>query len=260
MGNIKWTLQGNPAIFGTNIHLICHLPMDACCNDYRKWNAGNQYNLIIINGLSYNSSKYIEELKEKDKVSVLTILSFSEEDIGIPYECVYGFQKYRSVLELSEDIFEFHPTEKLPVIPTVRGYNLSFDIQFIKVFPIPFCQAVLGMQNVSSFLFVNVKRNDLFYELSLKFKYSSSGTTCKDSLTVVCTVGKTVFTVVNYKACHSPDAKDISWMALDVILNVVAVAMIFVAIYFVWIATRNRPGGILEQLREDNEVLQTLAS
>lgn len=106
VGNIKWTLRENPAIFGTDIHLVCHLPKNTCCNDYRKWNAGNQYTLIIINGLAYNISKYKEDLITKDHVSVLTIFSFSEQDVNVPYECVYGFNTYRSVLKLNNDVFE----------------------------------------------------------------------------------------------------------------------------------------------------------
>lgn len=107
VGTIKWTLLENPAIFGTNIHLVCHLPNDTtCCDDYRKWNVGNEYLLIITNGLSYNISKYKEDLIPKDKISVLTIFSFSEEDVNIPYECVYGFLKYGVVLKLKNDVFE----------------------------------------------------------------------------------------------------------------------------------------------------------
>lgn len=106
VGNIKWTLRENPAVFGTNIHLVCHLPKDTCCNDYRKWNVGNQYILVILNGVSYNLSKYKEDLIKKDQVSVLTIFSFSEEDVNIPYECVYGFHTDRSVLKLEDHAFE----------------------------------------------------------------------------------------------------------------------------------------------------------
>lgn len=105
--NIKWTLLENPAIFGTNIHLVCHLPnTTSCCNDDRKWNSGYQYNLIILNSLSYNNTKYKEDLQVKEKVSILTVFALSEHDVNIPYECVYGYRKYRSTLELTEDIFE----------------------------------------------------------------------------------------------------------------------------------------------------------
>lgn len=107
VGNIKWTLKEKPAIFGTNIHLVCHLPnKTSCCKDDRKWNVGNQYLLIIINGVSYNTSKYKEDLNVKDRVSILTIFSLSEQDVNVAYECVYGFQKFRSTLELTADVFE----------------------------------------------------------------------------------------------------------------------------------------------------------
>lgn len=38
-----------------------------------------------------------------------------------------------------------HPTEKLPVVPTERGYTISFKVQFKKVFPIPICGVTLGV-------------------------------------------------------------------------------------------------------------------
>lgn len=107
VGKINWILKENPAIFGTDIHLVCHLPnTTTCCNDYRKWNAGYQHILIIVNGLSHNTSKYKEDLIVKDKVSVLTIFSFNEKDVNIPYICVYGFDVYPSVLLLNEHVFE----------------------------------------------------------------------------------------------------------------------------------------------------------
>lgn len=106
VGNIKWTLKENPAIFGTNIHLVCHLPKNTLCCKDRKWHVGNHYELINVNDLEYNTSKYKEDLNVKERVSVVTVFAFSEQDVNIPYECVYGFQKYRSVLELTEDVFE----------------------------------------------------------------------------------------------------------------------------------------------------------
>lgn len=56
--------------------------------------------------------------------------------------------------------------------------------------------------NLSSFLFVTAtRRRTLFYESSLAFTYHSNNLACQDTLKVVCTVGKTVKTVVDYKAC-----------------------------------------------------------
>lgn len=218
-GNIKWTLKENPAIFGTDIHLVCHLPKDAsCCKDGRKWNVGNQYELITVDDLVHNTSKYKEDLNVKERVSVLTVFALSEQDVNIPYECVYGFQKYRSVLELTEDVFEFHPTERLPaIVPEIRRYHIIFNMLFKKVFPKPLCRAALGMQNVSSFLVVTVRRNGLFYESVLTFNYSGSDSACPDSILVLCTVGTTVLTVVDYKICSSPEARDVELNTSEVI-------------------------------------------
>lgn len=226
--NIMWTLQENPAIFGTDIHLVCHLPnRTSCCDDDRKWNVGYQYKLIITNGLSYIKTKFKEDLKVEERVSVLTVFSLSEQDVNIPYECVYGFQKYRSTLNLTKDMFEYLPTEKLPVVPKIRGRNISFNIQFEKVFPEPLCRAALGIRNLSSFVSVTVRKKDLLYQSSLTFSYSYSETECTDSLQVLCTVGKTVLTVVDQKMCSSSEDLE-SFLPYIIVITLVAVLLIVI--------------------------------
>lgn len=59
-----------------------------------------------MNGLSKNKKKYEEELHERNRTSILTIKSFSEEDINIPYECAYAFLKNREILQLNKSIYE----------------------------------------------------------------------------------------------------------------------------------------------------------
>lgn len=59
-----------------------------------------------MNGVSSNETKYSEELDEVNRMSILTIKSFSVEDLNIPYECVYGFMKYRARLMLKENEYE----------------------------------------------------------------------------------------------------------------------------------------------------------
>lgn len=61
------------------------------------------------------------------------------------------------------------------------------------------------MQNLSSFLVVTEEQNGLFYESSLTFNHSISKSACTDSLSVLCTVGKTVLTVVDHKMCSSAE-------------------------------------------------------
>lgn len=107
-GRFEWRLAEQRVVFGNDIHLVCYLPDEpSCCSeDNRQWNVGTPYKLIIMNGVSHNKTKYNEELNQSDHLSILTIKSFSESDVNIPYECVYKFQKFRSVLQLNESIFE----------------------------------------------------------------------------------------------------------------------------------------------------------
>lgn len=107
-GRFEWRLAEQRVIFGNDIHLVCYLPNEpSCCSHYnRQWTVGTSYKLIIMNGLSHNKTKYNEELNQSDHLSILTIHSLSESDVNIPYECVYKFQKFRSVLQLKENIYE----------------------------------------------------------------------------------------------------------------------------------------------------------
>lgn len=67
---------------------------------------GTDYKLAVMNGLSLNKTKFSEELNENDRESILTIKSFDEGDLNKLFECVYGFLKYESTLQLDNTTFE----------------------------------------------------------------------------------------------------------------------------------------------------------
>lgn len=103
-----WDLKEKPAVFGKDVQLVCSLPHEtSCCRKYnRKWNVGWKYTLTIMNDKSLNETKYSEKLNETSDTSILTIKTFSVDDVNIPYECEYGFMKYRATLMLKEDEYE----------------------------------------------------------------------------------------------------------------------------------------------------------
>lgn len=206
-GQIMWVLKETPAVFGTDIQLLCSLPNDiSCCRKYnRKWNVGWKYTLTIMNDKSLNETKYSEELDAISHTSILTIKSFSVADVNIPYECVYGFKKFRAILKLTTEGYEFHPKEKLPVKPTVIRNNILLNVTFQLVYPVPVCSAMIGVNNISSELNVSSTSHHLLYMSTVILNYTTSPTECQNVLNVTCLVGKTVLIVTNSIPCSSDD-------------------------------------------------------
>ncbi|VDI48725.1 Hypothetical predicted protein [Mytilus galloprovincialis] len=150
-----------------------------------------------MNDKSLNKTKYYEELDESSQTSILTIKSFSVEDVNIPYECVYGFEKYGATLVLTTDGYEFHPKEKLPVKPAVSKGKIHLNVTFRYIYPVPVCSAMIGLNNISSELNVSSRRHDVLYMSTIALDYTTSSAECGDSLSVTCLVGQTGLTVTD---------------------------------------------------------------
>ena len=109
IGEIFWTLREKTVVFGTTVHLVCTIPPQTpCCDSNRKWmkSTGGTFILVAMNGASTNKTKYIENLLEGSRESVLAINNFNENDVNADYECWYEFDKYRGYLGLNEQKFE----------------------------------------------------------------------------------------------------------------------------------------------------------
>lgn len=88
--------------------LKCHLTSDLlCCDSFaRKWSSRKTFDLIILNGVSSNKTKYKEIVEHEYNTSTLIITDFNEKDVNIPYECTYGFETFSKVLDLTLTNFE----------------------------------------------------------------------------------------------------------------------------------------------------------
>ncbi|XP_071148038.1 uncharacterized protein [Mytilus edulis] len=197
-GNVEWTLSEHTVVFGNDIHLICKLPNDtSCCSEYnRKWTAGVENKLIVMNGISQNKTKYEEELDKRNRISKLTIKSLAETDIDIPYECAYAFLKHTARLQLSDIEYEFHPTEKLPVEPKVEMFKIKVNITLSKVYPIPVCFGNIDKKNLTSYVHVTATKSGIFYRSDISMNYTSSKEDCRGLLLITCIIGNSSFEVV----------------------------------------------------------------
>lgn len=128
-GNISWTQLTKPAIFGNDVSLRCHLTSEySCCDSFaRKWSAGKTFDLIMMNGVSSNATKYTETVDNRFNTTTLTIKNFNENDVNIPYECTYGFDTFSKTLELTQANFEckldiFFNLVLIVVLQTLKKY------------------------------------------------------------------------------------------------------------------------------------------
>lgn len=235
-GNERWIPKERPAVFGTDIHLVCNIPNNNQ-NNIRQWIVGNNYRVIIVNGLSLNKTKYREELNEIEHVSTLTIMSLEENDVNTVYVCVHGFWEYRATLKLEEGIFEFHPSNLLPVKPFMDGQNISLTVTFTKVYPIPVCSAVIGVKDISSYLDVTNKPNIMLYKSVITLRYNSHEEECNNLLRVNCRVGQTDLRVVDsHIMCSNVQVEEKSSQPQGIIILAVLLPVIVaLLISVIWI-------------------------
>ncbi|CAC5383224.1 unnamed protein product [Mytilus coruscus] len=143
-GTISWTQLTKPAIFGNDVSLRCHLTSEtSCCDSFaRKWSAGKYFDLIMMNGVSSNASKYTETVDNRLNTSTLTIKNFNKNNVNIPYECTYGFDTFSKTLELTQANFEFYPAEQIPVDLAIDENRIAaLNVTFKTIFPAPVCSA-----------------------------------------------------------------------------------------------------------------------
>lgn len=241
VGSLRWMLREKPAVFGTDIHLVCHLPNDtSCCRIYnRKWIVGFDYKIVVVNGLSLDNSKYIEELDEIGHVSILTIKAFDEKDVNIPYACAYGFLVYRAQLQLDQNLFEFHPSNVLPIVPVMNENNITLNVIFEKIYPIPVCIAVLGNKSISTYLSFTTTRCLLFYESTIRLDYYVSEEECRRRLRVNCKVGQTNLRLADSLiVCSNEHVRPPSDLANEIVI-VIVISVIVLLILIISVGTRH---------------------
>lgn len=101
---VFWELSSHPAVFGTDVILLCNASgVAGCCTtELRRWNGGPDQVLLSVNEKSFYP-KYTSTT-EPDGFN-LVIHNFTERDINVIYTCSYGLKQYKNVLNL-DDKFE----------------------------------------------------------------------------------------------------------------------------------------------------------
>lgn len=198
-GTISWTQLTKPAIFGNDVSLRCHLTSEtSCCDSFaRKWSAGKYFDLIMMNGVSSNASKYTETVDNRLNTSTLTIKNFNKNNVNIPYECTYGFDTFSKTLELTQANFEFYPAEQIPVDLAIDENRIAaLNVTFKTIFPAPVCSASDDVYNISSKLLVKTDKNGLFFSSNIQLLYDVRNS-CNRIVVVQCTIGRTHLSIVN---------------------------------------------------------------
>lgn len=67
----------------------------------RQWSMGEKDELLCYNGRINNIKKYEEKVLQTNEFS-LTIFNVTESDLNIVYQCRYGFDKARTLIEAEE--------------------------------------------------------------------------------------------------------------------------------------------------------------
>lgn len=71
----------------------------------RRWDAGPDRNILLLNGFSTNSSKYYEISEDPCKNFSLVIMQFDLNDVNWEYWCSFGLDTSRQMLMLDDRYF-----------------------------------------------------------------------------------------------------------------------------------------------------------
>ncbi|CAC5393272.1 unnamed protein product [Mytilus coruscus] len=235
---ISWTLLNKPEQIGNSVSLKCHLTSELlCCDSFaRKWSSGKTFNLIILNGVSSNKTKYKEIVEHEYNTSTLIITDFSEKDVNIPYECTYGFETFSKILELTPANFEYHPVEQIPIEIDVNENHLAFsNITFKTIYPPPVCSALEDVKNISSRLLVKTDKKGMFYTSNIQLVYDVGNSCYSNKIILVqCFIGNTTLTIVN-NTISCPQAILTGLILKPLLLSgVVCLSIILIATTFIY--------------------------
>lgn len=222
---VAWSLQTNPAVFGNDVVLECILPSSTCCDRYtRRWLGGKHLHLLVMDGVSSEPEKYSELFDKETRSSKLTIHRLDSKDVNIPYQCIYGFSKDVKILNMTEDRFENYPVEPVDVNITVeKGNILQVRAVLQPVFPKPKCKASVDEGDISDSIRISQIRKDLFYEVIINIRYTSTSSICANLLNITCQIGTEMLEIKRKITCRSDSpVNDVNLKFLKIVLPIVA--------------------------------------
>ncbi|VDH96513.1 Hypothetical predicted protein [Mytilus galloprovincialis] len=198
-GKISWKLLTEHVIFGRDVQLQCNLPHKTCCPT-RTWRGGHDYKTLTLNEGSSDYTKYKEHLINENRTSILTIKSFSEDDVDIVYQCSYGFSSYEAVLELKKHRYEYHPVILVPVTLSFNNSYIHTAITLEKVFPKPLCSAHADEKDITKEALKVISKHDgIFYKSKIDFEYIVDSQHCVGLVTITCTIGSSNIIIAKKK-------------------------------------------------------------
>lgn len=221
---VAWSLKTNPAVFGKDVVLECLLPSSTCCDRYtRRWLGGKNLHLLVMDGTSSEPIKYSELLDKETRSSKLTIHRLDSKDVNIPYQCIYGFSKDVKILNMTEDRFEKYPVEPIDVNITVENGNvLQVSADLKPVFPQPKCNASVDEEDISESLRVSQIMKDLFYEVIIHIRYTSTSSICENLLNITCQIGTNMLEIKRNITCRGDiPVNDVTLKFLKIVLPIV---------------------------------------
>lgn len=182
---VKWNFEPNIIYIGKSINLVCTVyGVDNLNSSWtRQWSKSNE--LICYNGHPKDPLKYREILLNGNQFK-LQINNVTDSDLNCKYQCRYSFKTETKKLGISSDNFEYPPeTDTKAMVYTNKSEgNLTIDLTFDKIFPLPNCTAFIEDSSLR-FDVVATTRNGNYYAVSLRHQ-SSYDLICSQHVTVVC--------------------------------------------------------------------------
>ncbi|VDI59760.1 Hypothetical predicted protein [Mytilus galloprovincialis] len=198
-GEVECTIGSKPAIFGQPLSILCTNTNPIICvkNESRVWMGGENLDLLVLEGIQMRrAGRYSEKVQSCSEFELL-ISNLSESDLDHNYGCTVGFSDCRLKLSLTEGDFEYHP-EELDIHKnfSISVHDLFVSVNISKVYPVPTCSVLFGIQKLDEFINQSATRIGNFFSTYFDLQFKLPQDQCPLKINISCLVGSTLIPIL----------------------------------------------------------------
>ncbi|CAC5405672.1 unnamed protein product [Mytilus coruscus] len=184
---VTWSLQTNPAVFGSNATLCCIIQSPD--TNHMAWVRDPHAMIVATGNNPSNPMKYSASVEPRGNITYyrLIIINIDMTDVNVKYKCESGFDLFEKKLEMREESFVMKPSSKQTVINITRENGMiTVSIRILNLYPRPQCFVSSKKEKIKGN--VSLEENSELYNVQMTFGISED--MCENNISVYCELGK----------------------------------------------------------------------
>lgn len=211
-GEVECTIGSKPAVFGQPLSILCTNTNTSICvkNESRVWMGGQNLDLLVLEGIPKRGTAMYSEKVQSCSEFELLISNLSESDLDHNYGCTVGFSDCRLKLSLTEGDFEYHP-EELDIHKnfSISVHDLFVSVNISKVYPVPTCSVLFGIQKLDEFINQSATRIGNFFSTYFYLQFKLPEDQCPLKINISCLVGSTLIPILTSEIANCSENRDL---------------------------------------------------